>query len=245
MYPMFPALTPLRGPHPGSIFFIYIFMLFWAFHVPCSHPPKRTAPWQYLFLFFYIYIFLIVVLGFSLLLCILLGHEIVSSLGHEMYPMFPALTPLRGPHPGSIFFYFFIYYIVLGFFLFLSFTLYSFGTRNRIFIGTRDVSHVSCSHPPKRTASWQYLFLFFYLLYCLLFFSFSFFFFLLLCILLGHEMVSSLGHEMYPMSPLSPIHAVSFYIYCFGFSLFLSFTSYSFGTRNRIFIRTRDVSHVP
>eukprot|EP00026_Physarum_polycephalum_P004403 Phypoly_transcript_04422.p1 GENE.Phypoly_transcript_04422~~Phypoly_transcript_04422.p1 ORF type:complete len:426 (+),score=56.56 Phypoly_transcript_04422:908-2185(+) len=30
------------------------------------------------------------------------GHKIMESLGVEMQPTFPALTPLRGPHPGRI-----------------------------------------------------------------------------------------------------------------------------------------------
>ncbi|KAL0048575.1 hypothetical protein WJX82_006231 [Trebouxia sp. C0006] len=29
------------------------------------------------------------------------GHRIMSKLGHGMQPMYPALTPLKGPHPGG------------------------------------------------------------------------------------------------------------------------------------------------
>ncbi|DBA78212.1 TPA: hypothetical protein ACH3X2_008172 [Trebouxia sp. C0005] len=29
------------------------------------------------------------------------GHKIMSKLGHSMHPMYPALTPLKGPHPGG------------------------------------------------------------------------------------------------------------------------------------------------
>lgn len=40
-----------------------------------------------------------------------MGHQMMYSLGLNFYPPFPALTPLRGPHPGSI--YLFLIIILL------------------------------------------------------------------------------------------------------------------------------------
>ncbi len=29
------------------------------------------------------------------------GHKIMTQLGHALHPMYPALTPLKGTHPGG------------------------------------------------------------------------------------------------------------------------------------------------
>ena len=29
------------------------------------------------------------------------GHQVLTKLGHSLHPMYPALTPLKGSHPGQ------------------------------------------------------------------------------------------------------------------------------------------------
>ena len=29
------------------------------------------------------------------------GHQVLTKLGHRLHPMYPALTPLKGSHPGQ------------------------------------------------------------------------------------------------------------------------------------------------